>query len=165
MAGSPKGQLSLDTNLVLDLAKGQDFAHDFREEFQGRGYILRLPPTVLAELEYLILFGMEKKRRLAQVAAKKLESWFLTPFDLPDVHHAIAESFARQLRNLQLIPEDEFHDGLILAETSLAQIPILVTSDRHLLDIEENALLSATKAADLAAVRPVHPKGLLRALR
>ncbi len=56
MAGSPKGQLSLDTNLPLDLAEPQDFAHEFREEFQRRGYVLRLAPTVLAELEYLILF-------------------------------------------------------------------------------------------------------------
>jgi predicted nucleic acid-binding protein len=155
MVGSPKGQLSLDTNLVLDFARGQDFAHDFREEFQKRGYILRLSPTVLAELEYLILFGIEKNRRLAQVAAKKVESWFLTPFNLPEVHHAVAESFARRLRDRQLI----------LGETALAQIPLLVTSDKHLLDIEEDALLSTLKASDLPVVRAVHPKGLLRALR
>ncbi len=54
MAGSPKGQLSLDTNLPLDLAEPQDFAHEFREEFQQRGYALRLAPTVLAELELLL---------------------------------------------------------------------------------------------------------------
>jgi hypothetical protein len=164
MAGSPKGQLSLDTNLVLDLAKGQDFAHDFREEFQRRGYILRLPPTVLEELEYLILFGIEKNRRLAQVASNELPTWSLIPFDLPEIHHAVAESFARRLQNLQLIPEEEFHDGLILAETALGQIPLLVTSDKHLLNIEEGALLSVLKGADLCAVRTVHPKGLLRAL-
>ena len=45
MAGSPKGQLSLDTNLPLDLAEPQDFAHEFREEFQQRamssGWLLR----------------------------------------------------------------------------------------------------------------------------
>lgn len=164
MAGSPKGQLSLDTNLVLDLANGQDFAHDFREEFQGRGYILRLPPTVLAELEYLILFGIEKNQRLAQMASNELATWSLTPFDLPEVHHAVAETFARRLQNLQLIPEEEFHDGLILGETALARIPILVTSDKHLLNIEEGDLLSALKGADLCPVRTVHPKRLLRAL-
>jgi hypothetical protein len=95
MAGSPKGQLSLDTNLPLDLAKALDFAHQFREEFQQRGYVLRLPPTVLAD----------------------------------------------------------------------AGIPLLVTSDKHLLDIDEDALLLACNEADLPPVRPVHPKGLLRALR
>lgn len=165
MAGSPKGQLSLDTNLPLDLAKAQDFAHEFREEFQRRGYVLRLPPTVLAELEYLILYGSEENRRLALLASGNLETWRLTPFDLPEIHHLVAEQFARRLQHQRLIPEDEFNDGLILAETSLASIPLLVTSDKHLLDIDEDALALACDEADLPAVQPVHPKALLRALR
>ena len=33
MAGSPKKQLALDTNLPLDLAESKEFAHGFREEF------------------------------------------------------------------------------------------------------------------------------------
>jgi hypothetical protein len=65
----------------------------------------------------------------------------------------------------RLIPEDEFNDGLILAETSIEQIPLLVTSDKHLLDIDENALLLAFNEADLSPVHPVNPKRLLRALR
>jgi hypothetical protein len=165
MAGSPKRQLSLDTNLPLDLAKALDFAHEFREEFQQRGYVLRLSPTVLAELEYLILSGSEKNRRLAEVAFGRLGSWRLTPFDLPEVHHVVAERFARRLQHQRLIPEDEFHDGLILAETALGGIPLLVTSDKHLLGIDEADLLLACNEADLPPVRPVHPKGLLRALR
>ena len=65
----------------------------------------------------------------------------------------------------RLLPEEEFNDGLILAESSMAEIPLLVTSDKHLLDIDENALLLAFNEADLSAVRPVHPKRLLRAKR
>ena len=64
-----------------------------------------------------------------------------------------------------LIPETEQNDGKILAQTSLAGIPMLVTSDKHLLNIDENALLLAFNEADLAPVHPVHPKNLLRALR
>jgi len=165
MAGSPKKQLALDTNLPLDLAESQDFAHEFREEFQQHGYVLLLPPTVLAELEYLIRFGEETNSRLAEAASRQLEAWRLTPFDLPEVHHTIAEQFARRLQELRLIPEEEFHDGLILAETSLAGIPLLVTSDKHLLHIDEDALLLAFNEADLAPVHPAHPKRLLRALR
>lgn len=165
MAVSPKRKLSLDTNLPLDFAEPQDLAHEFREEFQRRGYALMLGPTVLAELEYLILFGSNKVRRLATLASSKTREWNLTPFDLPEAHHAIAEQFARRLQHQQLIPEDEFHDGLILAETSLVGIPLLVTSDKHLLDIDEDALVLAFNEADLPPVRPVHPKGLVRALR
>jgi len=40
-----------------------------------------------------------------------------------------------------------------------------VTSDRHLLDIDDDRLLLAFNEADLAPVRPAHPKRLLRALR
>ena len=55
MAASPKRQLSLDTNVLLDLATPQDFAHEFREEFQRRGYALlglvartsRAPETIV----------------------------------------------------------------------------------------------------------------------
>ena len=46
----PRKQLALDTNLLLDLAQGVDVAHDFRESFQAKGYILRLSPTAVLEL-------------------------------------------------------------------------------------------------------------------
>ena len=40
MALTPRKQLSLDTNLLFDLAEEKDFAHDFREEFRRLGYRL-----------------------------------------------------------------------------------------------------------------------------
>jgi len=49
MAALPK-RLALDTNVPLDLADDKDFAHDFRETFQDRGYALVVPPTVVTEL-------------------------------------------------------------------------------------------------------------------
>ncbi len=64
-----------------------------------------------------------------------------------------------------LAPEEEVNDGLILAETSLADIPLLITSDRHLLGADEETLLLAFHDADLPPVHPVHPRRLLRALR
>ena len=48
MAASPPKQLALDAHFLLDLAEGRDFAHDFKEEFQARGYEFLLPPTVAA---------------------------------------------------------------------------------------------------------------------
>jgi hypothetical protein len=51
------------------------------------------------------------------------------------------------------------------AEASLAEIPLLVTSDEHLLTIDEDALRMAFGEADLSLVHPVHPKRLLRVLR
>lgn len=155
MAANPK-RLSLDTNVLLDLAKGRDFAHDFREQFQKRGFALLLTPTVLIEVEFLLTFGNKAEQALAQEAYDQVEKWRFTAFDLPEVQLTIAEKFSRQLQHHGLLPAEEFHDGVILAETSLGAIPLLVTSDKHLLDINE---------ADLLPVRPAHPKRLVKALR
>jgi len=74
-------------------------------------------------------------------------------------------TFRRAVDRCSLIPETEQNDGKILAQTSLAKIPLLVTSDRHLLDVDEDALLLAFNEADLLPVHPSHPKRLLKALR
>ncbi len=161
-----KKQLSLDTNIVFDLAGEKDFAHDFREVFQSKGYALVLPPTAVHELHVIFTEGAsEAERELARTALTHLKQWGIRPFDLDSAAEAICEQFVRGLLRQSLIPEGEFNDGLILAETSLAEIPLVVTSDKHLLNIDEDALLLAFNEADLWPVRPVHPRRLLRVLR
>jgi rRNA-processing protein FCF1 len=165
MAASPKKSLALDANLLLDLAEENDFAHDFKEEFTKRGYSLVVPPTVLAELEALAASGRAPQCHFADLALEKLADWECQPFMLSALKLAIAHRFAERLLDMRLIPETEQNDGKILAQTSLVQIPLLVTSDKHLLDIDEEALLLAFNEADLLPVHPAHPKRLLRALR
>ena len=63
-----------------------------------------------------------------------------------------------------LLPEGEFNDGLILAETALAGIPVLVTSDADLLDIEEIPLRVQFEESDLPPVQICHPKLLLKVM-
>jgi predicted nucleic acid-binding protein len=161
-----KKQLSLDANFIFDLAGEEDFAHDLLEAFQGKGYALVLPPTASHELHLIFTRGDSKaERELARTALTRLKQWGIRPFDLDSAAEAVCEQFVRGLLQQHLIPEDEFNDGLILAETSLEQIPLLVTSDKHLLDMDEDTLLLAFNEADLSPVHPVHPKRLLRALR
>jgi hypothetical protein len=161
-----KKQLSLDVNIVFDLAADKDFAHDFREIFKSKGYALVLPPTAAHELHLISTHGNSAtERELARTALTHLLQWGIRPFDLDSTAEAICEQFVRRLLRQRLLPEDEFNDGLILAETSLAGIPLLVTSDKHLLNIDEGALSLAFNQADLSPVHPVHPKHLLRALR
>ena len=165
MAGQKK-QLSLDANIVFDLARDEDFAHDFREIFQSKDYAMVLPPTAVHELHVILTGGdSQTERELARRGLTHLKHWGIRPFDLDSAAEAICEQFVRSLLRQRLIPEDEFNDGLILAETSLAEIPLLVTSDKHLLNIDEDALLLAFNEASLSPVRPVHPKRLLRVLR
>ncbi len=165
MAVSPKKQLALDANLLLDLAEGKDFAHEFREEFQSRHYELLVPPTAAAELNVLSLYGGGPQRAFASQALRQLREWQCQLYLLSDTKLAIAGQFGRRLLELRLVPAEEWNDGRILGETSLAGIPLLVTSDKHLLDIDEDALLLAFNDADLLPVHAVHPKRLLRALR
>ena len=94
-----------------------------------------------------------------------MKQWGIRPFDLDSAAEAICGQFVRGLLGQRLLPEDEFNDGLILAETSLAEIPLLMTSDKHLLNIDEATLLLAFNEADLSPVHPVHPKRLLRVSR
>jgi len=157
--------LGLDTNLLLDLAEGKDFAEDFRAEFQAHGYELLVAPTVAGELNALSIYGGEPQRTLADHALRKLRNWKCQPYPLSDTNLAVVDRFSARLWELKLIPEEEQNDGRILGETSLAGIPLLVTSDKHLLDIEEEALLVAFNEADMFPVQAAHPKRLLRALR
>jgi hypothetical protein len=150
---------------LLDLAAGEDFAHDFKDEFSGRGYALLVPPTVVAELAFFASLQDAPQRELADVALGKIREWKCQPFTLSSTELAIAARFAARLIQASLIPETEPNDGKILAQTSLAKIPLLVTSDRHLLDVDEEALLLAFNDADLLPVHPAHPRRLLKALR
>ena len=96
MAASPKKSLALDANLLLDLAEERDFAHEFREEFQGRGYSFAVPPTALAELDVLALGGGPDQRRFANIALEKLHSWGCQPFALSSTCLAISAQFGRR---------------------------------------------------------------------
>ncbi len=165
MADSPGKSLALDTNLLLDLAGGKEFAHDFKEEFASRGYSLLVPPTVVAELTYLAVTKRSPQQELAGLALENIVRWKCQPFALSSTQLAIALRFATRLMDLSLIPVAEQNDGKILAQASLASIPLLVTSDKHLLDIDEDSLLLAFNDADLLPVHPSHPKRLLKALR
>src|SRR5580692_6130408 len=98
-------QLALDTNLLLDLATGRDFAHDFTEVFQSRGYSLLAPPTVLAELhEQSVNSPDAQKRELARIALATILAWDVVPLHLAAVEAGIAERLANRFLELKLLP-------------------------------------------------------------
>lgn len=165
MAGlGPQKRLGVDTNVLLALAEERDYAHDFRERFLAAAYTLLAGPTIFQELAHASLNGTKSERRNAQKAIAQAAAWGIVPFELSSVARAMAERFAERLLVRRLLPPEELNDALILAECSVTAIPLLVTSDRHLLDIEENALLLQCNEADLPLVRAAHPRRLVRAL-
>jgi hypothetical protein len=102
---------------------------------------------------------------LAITALAKAAKWGVFPFNLTLLDQSIAERFAQLLLERRLLPEEECNDAMILAETAVEGIPLLVTSDKHFLEMDEDALALAFSEADLPAAHPVHPKALLRAMR
>jgi hypothetical protein len=126
--------------------------------------MLSVPPTVVTELTLKATGEDTAKAALAMRALQSLREWGIQPYDLKAVGHGITEEFARRLMAQGLLPHDEFNDGIILAETALAHIPVLVTMDKHLLNIPAEQLQVELRAADLDVVQVVHPRLLLKAL-
>jgi PIN domain len=168
----PRKRLAADSNLIFDLAEDKDFAHTFREVFQSLGYAVEVPPTVVQELAFKAFYSRSgandlvarRETDLAREGLRSLLSWGLRPFDLLPAGHGIAEQFAYALHHKQLLPPEEFNAGLILAECSLGGLPLLVTSDHHLLDIAPEPLRLCFESRDLTPVAVAHPKSLLRAV-
>lgn len=165
MAALAKKLLGLDANILFDLAHEEDFAHTFREFFQNKGYSLKVPPTAIEELTHYALDKKCAETPAALKALQQMRNWGISPAILNPMDRAITESFSKKMIGKGFLPDDEFHDGLILAEASLACIPVLVTSDRHLLDIDHSILRIQFEDSHLVPVGVFHPKRLFSVLK
>jgi hypothetical protein len=165
MLQAAKKQLALDTNVPLDLASENIGIIRFHAEFLRRGYEFSIVPTALQEIHYLYENGEPDEKEIAGKALRNILAWQIHPINLIPVGHALTERFSETLIKRKLLPEGECNDGMILAETSLLEIPALVTSDHHLLEIAETELRIAFDDCGLSYVSVVHPVKLFKALR
>ncbi len=153
-------QLSLDTNVLLNLAAHYDFAVNFKEEFQNRGYALKVVPGVMAELIALVRKGNDVESERASAALDSLREWRITPIILTDVERAYRKNFMAIMEDRRILPPNEINDVRILAETAIAEIAMLVTSDSGILDADQSALSLAFEDSGLRVVHPAHPRKL-----
>ena len=160
MEANSQKKLSLDTNVLFDLAAGRDFAHEFRETFQAKGYALVIAPTVVSEPYFLRHEGDHEERSLASASLAKLSAWDIRPFALTGIQADLANQFAHKLLLRDVLPEQELNDAAILAESA-----VVVSSDKHLVDIDHDVLRDLCNDADLAPVFPLSPRRLIRPLR
>lgn len=86
-------RLALDTNVLLDMAAGYEFALRFKKEFQARKFALYYPPGVAAELAHLSLEGNAEQRARAGIALDHLILWGLTPIILTDIEKGYRKNF------------------------------------------------------------------------
>ncbi|MBI2948799.1 MAG: PIN domain-containing protein [Verrucomicrobia bacterium] len=123
--------LALDTSVFIDLGDGDEVAHRCRECALEHGRGFALPPTALAESLHHQKHARDAVLRVAaETALRRRSEWAIHPLELPTLAKARAiEALAARLRERGWLREFDYRDSLILAETSVAGIPVLVVSD------------------------------------
>jgi predicted nucleic acid-binding protein len=145
--------LAVDTNFLIDLAAGDEVALDCLSTLRRKlptAPILVLP-TVIQELVYIA--SRSDIRRPKILASKALQSilkpWGFRPVNCVPVGHGIVEETARKIRAAGLLPEEEINDSFIIAESALAHVTLLISSDSHLKNIDHRKLKAILDRCDL----------------
>ena len=158
--------LALDTNVILDLADGKDFAATILEFLQEQKATIKIPPTVMVELEYEIEHPSSPRRaERAEHAFGAMPKWGITPLTLPAARHGVVEEFSKSMQQAGILPYGEFHDGCILAEVAFGGMDFLLSSDTHLLSIDREKLNRLFKDKELPKVEVVCPRNLYGRLK
>lgn len=124
---------------------------------------LIVTPTVNHELAHLMVEGdIEEEKELAQKALTSLLDWGFSPLNLAPVGHGIVEQIGDRMRTQQLLPFEERNDSFIIAEAALCHCPVLITSDRALLDIDRGELADLLKRHDVEPVAILSPQQVVR---
>ena len=165
MEVSSQKRLSLDTNVLFDLAEGRDYAVDFRELYQRKNYALFISPTVAAEVFFALDHGDDREKQLASISLSKLSEWDIEVGSLTARQIEIAHVLAAKIRNAGLLPHAEINDSRVLGETAVLGIPLVVSSNHHLLNIDDATLRTLCIDLALPPVFTASPRALVRALR
>lgn len=159
-------RLGVDTNVLLDLAEGVDTVADAFAVLDQRlpsSDILVLP-SVLDELAFLYDSGETNLIRRSALRALDLvrqQDRFRPLLELISPP-ALIEEVARELRSRGLLPEEEVHDSLILAEAAQAGCALLLSSDQHLCGVDHEALTLHLNRFDLVPPVIASPREIVR---
>lgn len=159
-------RLAVDTNVLLDIAAGVNDVVDAADIIADR-----LPdaeqlvtPGVLDELAYLADSGLTQQVRQSARRAIQLlrgKDRFRPILELPFAPEKV-EELAGEFRRRRLLPGEEVHDSLILAETVLLDCDILLTSDEHLRSLDHQQLTWLLNQRDLTAPVIATPREIVR---
>ncbi|MEI6278656.1 MAG: DNA-binding protein [Verrucomicrobiae bacterium] len=158
--------IAVDTNVPLDLAGGVEDVVDALAVIRQRIKSARLiaPPTVNLELAFLSQFAEEEMVRAnAQTALRSLASkWKIQPANLVPVGHGIVATIGSKLCADDLLPDEEHHDALILAESALLGCSFLLSSDAHLRGMDYQRLKLLLQDFHVAAPIVATPREIVR---
>jgi len=147
-------RLAVDTNVLLDLAEGVEAILDTLTLLDQRlpGNDILIVPSVLDELAFLCDSGQSERVRQSALGAIRLvrEQDRFRPLLELACPSARIEEVAREFRSRGLLPEEEVHDSLILAEAALLGCGLLLTSDEHLRGVDHEKLTLVLNPFELA---------------
>jgi predicted nucleic acid-binding protein len=147
--------VAVDTNVVLLLAAEDEGTTDACQTILNRIKPVHflVPPTVVQELVFKArTTGQGLERHTAQTALLGFRArWHFQPAVLNSVQQAIAHQAARCLRDQALLPYEEWHDAVVLAEAAVLGCALLLTHDSHLRDIDFQRLSLLLRELDLSA--------------
>ena len=159
-------RLAVDTNVLLDLAGEVEHVIDAMAIISRR-----LPdtdklvlPSVLEELAFLADSGLTQQTRqlackaISQLGAERRFRPLLELAFLPAEVETLAEEFLRR----DLLPKDEVHDGMILAEAAMMSCGLLLSSDEHLRSIDHQELTWLLHRFELAPPVIATPREIAR---
>lgn len=137
--------IAVDTNVLLDHAIGKEKIPDCLDVLRVRLKVdaFWVTPTVLQELAFWADNGpTESDRDYALKALTSMRHWGYDPVNLIPVGHGVVEQIALKLRMQNVIPQEEQNDSFIVAESALLGCAMLLSSDSHMLDAQENGKLN-----------------------
>ena len=132
--------IAVDTNVLLDQALEDQDVWGAIDVIRARlpDAKLVVPPTVLEELGYQLVNGDKSERAAAEKALSCLRSWGYEPLNLIPAGKGITEQISLKLRIKGIVPDEEQNDSYVIAESALIGCSILLSSDHHLLDAQDN---------------------------
>jgi predicted nucleic acid-binding protein len=165
MAAKPL-RLAAATNVLVDIEDRVEDVLDALDIIKRRlpNADWLVSPSVLDELASLCDAGeSERLRRNARSALMQLRSQtrFRPLLDLP-FGEDLAQHIAKELRQRGLLPVEEVHDALILAESALLDCSVLLTSDEHLRAIDHEQATFLLHSYDLVAPVIATPREIVR---
>jgi len=155
-------RIAVDANVLFDLAADVDDVFEAVSIIRGRLHDAHflIPPTVQHELAHWTSRGDAGKRELARSAIQLSQSLRIVPASL--IAPKQVERIAEQIRECELIPEEEVNDSLVLAESAFLGCSILLTSDEHLRGIDFERLTLELQTFDVVAPIIATPREIVR---
>ena len=165
LKGDPSLLIAADSNVPLDLADENEASMDAMDTIRSRLPHARVivSPSVFQELVHVARMDpVQHRRRLGIRALRELKRRGFELLQIVPVGQGIVESVARRIRAADLLPEEEVHDSLILADAALLGCAVLLSSDAHLRGIDHERLTWELNACDVAVPIIATPQEIVR---